>query len=288
MRGAIPVLLMAVAMPSVAWELPSQNELAAVQGESLQLALCESGIPLPPTRQEARQRAGHHLGLERWAVKKCLVYRTSRAKSERYRLTPENNAATARLARQLGVSDIFCRYLELLAGGGLSRREEYLVNQALQGMLREVYGIDTLQIRLLSESLDLPASQHMQFMMALPVYGMFDLVPDTPPSTGRVMADMQIMAPLMRQMAQVLRTVCDEKTADAAAAELLALLPVWNTTLRTRQALVKQEIKLSTFEQMLMPLLNTAFEQVVQERRRLGAADWFGSACLRSVDELFR
>lgn len=275
-------------MPTVAWELPSQNELAAAQGESLQLALREAGIPLPPTRHEAQRMAGHHLGMERGAVKKCLVYRTSRAKSERYRITPENNAATARLARQLGVSDIFCRYLELLAGGGLSRREEYLVNQALQGMVREIYGIDALQIRLLSESLDLPATQHMQFMMGLPVDAMFDMEPEALPSTGQVMADMQTMAPLMRQVAQVLRTACDKKTADAAATELLALLPVWNTTLRTRRAFVKQEIKLSAFEKMLMPLLNTALEQVVQERRRLAANDWFGSAGLRSVDELFR
>ncbi len=288
MRGIIPILLMAASLTSGAWELPSQNELAAVQGDSLQSALCEAGLPVLPTRKEALQNAGFRFGLERLAIKQALVYRISRAKAEFNRITPENNAATARLGRQLGAPSAFCEYLDALAGQSLSRRQEYAVNQALQLLLLDTYGIDALLIRHLSEALELPAAEHMKYMSNMPVYGMFDALPSSFSPHGQVMSDIQLMTPLMRQAAQILRKAMDARTADAAASELLLLLPMWNTTQRTRMALSQQEISLSPLENMLMQFLNSAMAQVVQERLRLAGIDWFGSTRLQSIDELFR
>lgn len=288
MRGIIPILLMAASLPLGAWELPSQNELAAVQGDALQSVLCEAGLPVLPTRQEALQKAGFRLGLERLAIKQTLVYRISRAKAEYNRITPENNAATASLGRQTGAPAVFCEYLEALAGQRLSRRQEYAVNQALQLLLLDTYGIDALQIRLLSEALELPAAEHMDYMLNMPIYGMFNASPTALPPRWQVMSDMQLMTTLMREVSLLLRQATDKPTADSAASELLLLMPLWNTTQRTRMAMSQHEINLSPLEKVLMEFLDSAVAQVVQERRRLTGCDWFGSTRLQSIDELFR
>ena len=76
MRGALPALFLAASLPLVAWEAPSHSELAAVLGNEALAAVLDAGLPLPPTREEARAAAGWRYWLERDALKRAMVYRT--------------------------------------------------------------------------------------------------------------------------------------------------------------------------------------------------------------------
>lgn len=278
----------AVSLPLGAWEAPAQNEMAALLGEEPQATVLEAGLPLPPTADEARQRRGYRFDLERKAMKQVLVYRTSLAKSERGRITPENNLACAAMAQRLGAPAIFCDYLKLLGSNTLSRRQQYAANQAFRYLLQDTCGIDTLQMRLISESLQLPTPQHMLFMQQLPTGGMFDMVPTQPPPRERVLPDIQLMTTLLRQADEILRTVHDAATADAAAHALKALLPLWETTLQTRHHAAAVAELLTPAERMAAQMLDATTARLIQTRRALHEQKWYGSTTLQMVDELLR
>lgn len=278
----------AASLPLGAWEAPAQNELAALLGEEPQTTALESGLPLPPTADEARQSRGYRFDLERKAMKQVLVYRTCLAKFERGRITPENNLACAAMAQRLGAPAIFCDYLELLGSNTLSRRQQYAANQAFRYLLQDTYGIDALQMRLISESLQLPTPQHILFMQQLPVGGMFDMVHTQLPPRERVLADIQLMTTLLRQADEILRTVHDAATADAAARTLLPLLPLWETTLQTRHHAAAVAELFTPAERMADRMLESTTARLIQTRRSLHEQKWYGSTTLQTVDELLR
>lgn len=278
----------AACLPLGAWEAPSQNEMAALLGEEPQATVLESGLPLPPAGSEVRQGRGFRFDLERRAMKQVLVYRTSLARAERGRITPENNKACAAMAQRLAAPAIFSEYLRLLGSDTLSRRQQYAVNQALRYLLQEVYGIDTLQMRLISESLQLPAPQHMLFMLQLPAGGMFDMVSTQLPPRERVLPDIQLMTTVLRQADEILRTVYNAATADAAARRLQSLLPLWDTTQQTRYHAAALSEQLTPAERLAIQMLDAATSRLIQTRRALHEQKWYGSTTLQTVDELLR
>ena len=288
MRGALPALFLAASLPLVAWEAPSPSELAAVLGDEVRAAVLEAGLPLPPTREEAQAAAGWRYGLERDAIKRAMVYRTSRIKAERNRITPENNKVTASLARHCGAPELFCQYLKWQVDDTLSRRQQYALNQALQNLLQETYGIDALQIRLVSESLNLAPSDHLLYMLQMPVGGMYDMVSQASLPAGRLLADVQTMADVLRRANEVLLTVHDRASAEAAALVLQQLLPLWNTTQQARMLMQQGKISPTPAEKLALQLLETTTARVIETRKRLHAARWYESTCLQAVDELLR
>lgn len=289
MRILRQIMLFVVAsLPVLAWEAPTRNEQAAVMGQEPQLTVLESGLPLPPTQAEAREMGGYRYDVERAAMKHVLLYRTCQAKADRGRITPENNAASVRLARRLGAPELFARYLDMLGDNTMSRRQQYAVNQALRYLLQETYAIDTLQMRVVSESVELPAAQHMLFMLQLPYGSMFDLVPTQLPPKSRILSDIMLMTSVMRQEDAVLSSVCNTRSADAAAAALQALIPLWETTLQTRHHAQSLSALLTPAERMSVRLLESTAAHLLQTRQELHKKDWFGSVRLRIVDELLR
>lgn len=278
----------AASLPLGAWEAPTQNEMAALLGEEPQATVLEAGLSLPPTADEARQSRGYRFGLDRKVMKQVLVYRTSLAKSERGRISPENNQACAAMAQRLGAPAIFCEYLHLLGSNTLSRRQQYAANLAFRSLLQEAYGIDTLQMRLISESLQLPPPQHMLFMQLLPTGGMFDMVPTQPPPRERLLSDIQLMTTLLRQADEILHTVHDVATADAAAHALKLLLPLWETTQQIRYHSAAVAERLTPAERMAAQMLDAATARLIQTRRSLHEQKWYGSTTLQTVDELLR
>lgn len=278
----------AASLPLCAWEAPSQNEMAALLGEDPLATVLESGLPLPPGQSEARQGREFRFELERKVMKQVLVYRTSLAKAERGRITPENNKACAAMAQRMGAPAIFSEYLRLLGSDTLSRRQQYAVNQALRYLLQEVYGIDTLQMRLISESLQLPAPQHMLFMLQLPAGGMFDMVSSQLPPRERVLPDIQLMTTVLRQADEILRTVHNTAAADAAACCLQSLLPLWGTTQQTRYHAAAVSGQLSPAERLAIQMLDAVTSRLIQTRRALHEQKWYGSTTLPTVDELLR
>lgn len=288
MRGALPALFLAASLPLVAWEAPSHSELAAVLGNEALAAVLDAGLPLPPTREEARAAAGWRYWLERDALKRAMVYRTSRSKAERNRITPENNKVTASLARHCGAPELFCRYLKLQADDTLSRRQQYALTQALNYLLQETYGVDTLQIRLVSESLDLVPADHMLYMLQMPVGGMYDMVSEGPLPDGRLLADLQTMMDVLRRANEVLLTVHDRASAEAAALALQQFLPLWNTTQQTRLQMQQGGIRFTPAEKLALQLLDASTARIIGTRKGLQAARWYESTCLQTVDELLR
>ena len=288
MRGLLPALILAASLPLAAWEAPSSSELAAVLGDEVYAAALESGMPLPPTREEAMAAAGWRYGLERDALKRAMVYRTSRAKAERNRITTENNKITATLAKHCGAPELFCRYLRLLADETLSRRQQYALNQALNYLLQETYGVDTLQIRLVSESLDLVPADHMLYMLQMPVGGMYDMVSREPLPAGRLLEDVQIMTDVLRRANDVLLTVHDRASAETAALALLQFLPLWNTTQQARMQMQQRGITPTPAEKLALQLLDATTARLVETRKGLHAARWYESTCLQTADELLR
>lgn len=289
MPRLLPALLFCVASVSaMAWELTPQNMQAAVQGDPLAETIADAGLPLPPTRLEAQVAAGLRYGLERSAIKRCLVYRTSLAKSARNRISPEINRSTAAMAKHLGAPALFGQYLELMADDTLSRRQQYALNQAFNYLVRETYSIDALLIRVVSESLQLPPAEHVAWLLQLPVAHMFDQTPPALPPRERLLADVQTMTSVLRSCDTILRSVHDRATADAAALRLQELLPLWNTTLALRAHSKQAKLSFTPAENFAVQLLDTTTSAVYQTRQRLHENDWFGSTRLRVADELLR
>lgn len=286
MRRLWLVLLSAVALPLAAWELPTQSELAAVRGEEPFASALAAGIPLPPSREEAQAAAGWRFGLQRQAIKRALVYQKVRAKAERHRVSRDNYRSTAAYARKCGAPDIIVRYLELLTDDSLTRRQEYVVARALQHVLLEVYGVDELQIRLVTEYADLPASELLPFMLQMPVHGMYDVAPKELPPRETLVADVLLMAGVLGQVDAALSRVTDRESADAAAAELQNLLPLWNTTLAVRVHMPEAKLEYTVAERMAMQLLETKVNQLQKTRQALFAKDWFSSVRLRVLNTL--
>lgn len=283
MRGVLAVLFLASAFSVKGWELPTPVELAAVQGEYPFAAALEAGLPLPPTRDEARRAGVLPYEQARLVLKKVMLLRTSRAKAERRRITPENNRLMAVLAQQAGAPAVFCRYLALLADDSLSRRQQYVVNQLLQHFLQQVYGIDELQMRLLSEAVDLPADEHAHFLLQLPLQGMFDLVPAKPLAVEENLADLQLMTMLLREAGAGLLKVRDAATADAAAQELQQLLPLWNTTWQTRSMLQEGALPQLPAISLSLQQLDASTSRLMTTLRLLAEARWYGSKRLQAI-----
>lgn len=287
MRFFLPALLLAATQSVLAWVVPLQNELAAMQGDALQEALLDSGLPLPPTREEAEQGASFRFGLERVAIKRSLVYRASLVKIARNRISPEINRSTAELARALGAPVIFCQYLDMLAAGELSRRQQYELNQALQYLVQETYGIDMLEIRVLAESINLPGKAHTAYILQLPLAFMFDRISLEPPARECLLSDFQTVISVLSQRTEILKSVHNRATADAAAEHLLKLVPLWRTTQQTRAYCRQHKIQYTPAESLSVKLLDAVAEQFLRICRDVHSRDWYGSDRLRVTEGLF-
>ena len=285
-RSALGLLLCAGAS-AMAWEAPTQHEWDAMQGREPFEEIAKAGIPLPPSRAEAMSASPLRYGQERVAVKYALACRMSVAKAARNRISPELNKTTAELARHCGAPALFCKYLELMAGQRLSRRQEYELRQAFDYLVREVYEVDTLQMRVFSESLSLPEKQHLTYMLSMPVAFMFDQAPEEPPARETLMADVRTMTTVLRKCNEILGKVTDGTTADAAAEQLKSLLSLWNTTLRVRAHAHSISVQFLPHEKLALQLLDSTSAALIETRRRLHGKQWFGSARLFAMDELF-
>jgi hypothetical protein len=289
MRGFLPALVVLLAgLPAAAWEPPAQHEWAALLGQEPFAGIQDAGIPLPPSREEAMAAAPLHYGLQREAIKYALVCRTAAAKAARNRISPELNRAVAGLARRRGAPELFCRYLELMSGQELGRRQQYELRQAFNYLVLQTYGVDMLQIRIFSEGLQLPEKTHLAFMLSLPLAFMFDPEPPEEPARETLLGDIRTMTQVLRRCHEILGGVHDRASADAAAEQLKELLPLWSTTLRTRAHSRTMAVQFLPHENLALQLLDSTTSALVATRRRLHEKQWFNSARLVSVDELFR
>lgn len=263
------------------------NVLKVISGEDPFLSIAQARLPMPPTRSEA-ESGGFRYEQQRLAIKRALVYRTSLAKANRYRISAENNRSTAAMARHLGAPAVFCEYLEHLASGELSYREERVAEQALRHVAQNVYGVDILRIRQVSESLELPGAAHTAAMLAMPVSGMYDAITVAPPADSQVLPDIQTMTTVQRQLHGILASVHDKASAQAAAEKLADMIPLWSTTFPSRVHGPELSQKLTPAEKMSAQLLNYTIHPIVKLRKELDDKEWYGCELLMIMDEQFR
>lgn len=278
------VLFYGTMLPLAAWELPGANELAAVYGQEPMLSIASAGIPLPPTRAEVPVC---QYGRQAFAIKQALSYQISLAKAERRRVSPDNYRATGLFARKAGAPLLFSYYQDLLARNELSPREDYLVNQALNLLIVGAYRVEPLQFRLLSEALELPATEHTRYLLQLPKAALGELLPAQRPSSEERTSDYQMMSQVLQQVNARLEDVVDRATADSAAAGLLEMLPLWNTTQRTR-TLIGKTNDTSPAEQQCINEMFATVGIVARTRAALAEKEWYQSPYLKFADAFFR
>ncbi len=271
-------------LPLAAWELPGANELAALYGQEPMLSIASAGIPLPPTRDEVPVL---QYGRQAFAIKQALTYQISLAKAERRRVSPDNYRATGFFARKAGAPMLFSYYQDLLARNELSPREEYHVNRALNLLIQGAYRVEPLQLRLLSEALELPATEHTRYLLQLPKAALGESLPAERLSSEERISDFQMMRQVLQQVNARLANVADRAAADAAAASLLELLPLWNTTQRTR-LLIGESNDTPPAEQQSIDELFTTVGMTGRIRAALSEKEWYQSPYLKFVDALFR
>lgn len=283
LRGLLALFFGAM-LPLAAWELPGANELAALYGQEPMLSIASAGIPLPPTRDEV---PGLQHGRQAFAIKQALTYQISLAKAERRRVSLDNYRATSLFARKAGAPRLFSCYQDLLAGNELSPREDYQVNRALNLLIIGGYGVDALQLRLLSESLELPATEHTRYLLQLPKAALAEQIAAGRPSAEDRISDFQMMSQVLQHVNAELGKVTNQATADAAAANLLAHLPLWNTALRTR-VLIGENYDMTPAEKQSIDEMFAMAELIGRTRAALAEKEWYQSPRLRFVDSLFR
>ena len=98
----------------------------------------------------------------------------------------------------------------------------------------------------------------------------------------------QLMTTVLRQADEILRTVYNAATADAAARRLQSLLPLWDTTQQTRYHAAALSEQLTPAERLAIQMLDAATSRLIQTRRALHEQKWYGSTTLQTVDELLR
>ena len=116
----------------------------------------------------------------------------------------------------------------------------------------------------------------------------FSAVSLSPLPAGQLLADIQMMTDVLRRANEVLLTVRDRASAEAAALALQQLLPLWNTTQQARMLMQQGKISPTPAEKLALKLLDTSTVRIVKTRKELQAARWYESTCLQTVDELLR
>lgn len=287
MRLLLPAFFLLSLQPAKGLERYPLNAWEVLRGGEPALSIALARLPLPPTRAEA-EAGGVRYQQERVAIKRAWVYRTSLAKAERNRISAENNRSTAALARHLGAPAVFCEYLEHLASGDLSRREERAAEQALRHVAQDIYGVDVLRIRQVSETLKLAPAAHALAMLEMPVASMYDTADVPAPARELVLSDIQTITTVLRQTREILALVHDRNSADAAAKKLATLLPLWSTTLPTRAHAAALAEQLSPAERLSVNLLNHTTGSLMKKRKELDKNGWYGSELLLIMDEQLR
>ncbi len=272
------------------WE-PVRTEspawLLALWGESPYAEVLAAGMPLPPSPAEVAAMPAVRRLQEQVALKKVWLERLIRAQEERNRVTPENHARAALMARRHGAPAEFVEAMERQAAGAMPPRLRYVTEASVQEMLAS-YGVDELAIRLFVEGAALPPAQLREVAARLPLPALFNL-----PDPGLDSLSPQTLSQryveflaLRRDVAAAWRGVVDYATAEAAAETLLPLLARYMAVMEVMLA-ASEEARATA----LAPYARYAFpvnEACAREGARLREKKWFGSARLQALDYWFR
>ncbi len=266
-------------------ELPPHVQVMLHQEPYADYAAAE--VPLPPTEAQVTDLSRHLFLARGCAVKQVLYRGMVRTRAAGWRETKQNLAAMTREAASLPhIPREFTEILKLQAGGNLPRARAYALRNA-RGQILQLFAVDELQIRLLLDYVDADEADAERILPLLPLQAVFNMIPQTPPDRGQIIADLYQYADIQKRATQILSRVQNADDASAALPELKELLLLHDTTLPTRALLMQGLIHPDTPElEAAATALGKTAVPLREQRRRLNAQKWFGSKELKALDFL--
>lgn len=256
---------------------------AAGAGVEPYCSLLEQGLPLLRTATEVAALPPEQRVAQASAMKKVLLIQKTRARDERNRLTPGNYAACAALAEKLGAPAEFVAYQRLLAGGELSPRASYTVQEALRHLCW-LYLVDVSALHYYVLGSRLAAGELIASAEWLPMEGLFNMIPAEALTADAVERDFVALLDIMPALTDLYRGINSRESAEAALPALLPMLVQFESTVGGRKYAEPEltEAALQRYGARLQPL----YAAFAQERRRLQEANYHDCIRLRVADML--
>lgn len=257
--------------------------LEAIAGQEPYASLVELGLPLLNATEEVEALPAELRAARATAIKRVLLEQMLRARDEQHRISSENYAACARLARELEAPEVFVLYLQLEAEGQLAPRARYAVREAMR-RLCEDYRVDSLALRYFVEGSHLAADDLRAAAEWLPLEGLFNHTKTSELTPQKMEADYALVLLLVAEMGDVLAGVQTREQADAAVGKLLPLLAPYVATSATRN--LAHSPQLQRVQERYASQLQLVFPPFAAQRRRLREANYLDSIPLRVFDSL--
>lgn len=263
---------------------PSPAQEAALRGEEPWASLQKRHLPLIPTQEEINALSQDEFNAGNKAIKLVLLRQLLQARHDGRRVTPENLAACAQMAKKLKAPASFALLLEASARDDLSPRERYALSKGLE-TLYEHYRVDLLSLRYFIEGSHLPEPVLQEAASWLPMEDLFNLVKLSDLTPLRVEADFAELRDICRSATDLYASIHDREQAEETAPQLLPLLARFARTAGSRHFAPKelQTRLLSLYKEEIQSLS----EKWQGERQRLKEANYYDSAKLRIIDYLF-
>ncbi len=263
------------ATPGSAWE-------EAILGHEPYAEIMAEPFPLPPSLQEVQTLPPAEFVCRQTAIKQVLLGLHVRALSERKRVSDTNLLTSARLAEKLNAPEQVSAYFRLLASDTLGNRQRYLVQSALDTLLRN-YLVDELALRYFVELSAVSEKELEAVLSWLPVESCFNMAAIVN-DAERVSADYAELQGIYTRLHALYAAVCDRASADASADAALEFVILHNTTAYTR-LYAPLELKNRVAPQIIARLVAPSLA-LQNERHRLRENDYYGSLRLRLIDLL--
>ena len=257
--------------------------LKAIAGEEPYYSLVEQGLPLLNATDEVESLPQEVRVARAVAIKKVLLVQKIRAREARHRITPENYAEGARLAAKYGAPKVLQVYYELLAGGQLSARASYTVQEALRQLYRDSL-VDATALHYFVAGSHLAAADLSTAAEWLPMEGLFNAVRGSTLTREKVTADLRSLLEVVPALTALYAGVHDAATAESAWPQLLPLLVQYEATIGARRH--AEPAQVNPAMQLYGAQIDALYKAFAVERRRLLDANYFDNIPLRVVDYL--
>lgn len=279
----LPCLLAASCL-CMAQEGPQAAPAAPVPGSHTATPQEGNGISPLPTAGEIAQLPPATFNAHNRAIKHVLLTQILRAKEENRRITPDNLAACAQLARQLEAPASFSQLLLLEANDQLTARERHDIQSKLTELYK-AYRIDETSLRYYVEGSHLPADALKDAFTWLPIESLFNRLPLQKPSFTQMESDYIELGRIAGERSRIYSQIRNTEQADAAAFALVPLLARHEATLATR--LMAEETDQKNLKSRYGLITKTIMQQLKPERERLQRENYYDSIRLRAIDYLF-
>lgn len=252
--------------------------------DSLRTEAAEYGMPLPLTAEAVNALPAEVRVQHASAIKRVYLLQHLQYMQDGYTMTDGNRMAVIYLATKLNAPAEYIQLLQVEAAGSLSARQYTLLGR-LYERLYTLYGVDVLGIRFFAESELAPRELVADMSAELPLASLFNLVKEDTITTGQAAADLQEVAAVFTELVRLYESITNAEQAAAALPQVRELVSrfgkVYPGLVLAPEAVRKQLAPAYSLKiQPLIPFL-------VEHRKRLRDADFYGNAQLKILDYFF-